>query len=123
MLLYLCEKCHKWQDVSFGVLLTNVWNNAMKSTPDAKIPDNMSYACPNGCGQMIQVKPEDKMTLYRQDVDISINGRLVQHRLLEDVYALLKEYSTTFPWETEMKDRADLLLERIGKVLSGRSKP
>lgn len=111
MLLYLCEKCHKWQDVSIGVFLTNAWNNAMKSTPDAKIPDNMSYACPNGCGQMIQVKPEDKIALFKEQATQDNNGQL-----LEDVYALLKEYSTTFPWETELKDRADSLLSRIAIV-------
>jgi hypothetical protein len=32
---------------------------------------------------------------------------------VKDVYALLWEYAATFPWETELKDRADLLLEHV----------
>lgn len=68
MLLYLCKKCHKWQDVSIQVFLTDTWNNAMKSVPNAKIPDPVGQPCPNGCGMMVQVKPEDKIAIFKEEI-------------------------------------------------------
>lgn len=120
MILYLCEKCHKWQDVSIHVFLTDTWNNAIKGMPSAKIPEPVSYPCSNGCGMMVQVKPEDKIALHKgQPVSVFVNGKPVNHykKLLEDAYALLKEYAETFHWETELKDRAGALLARIEKSL------
>jgi hypothetical protein len=39
----------------------------MKNIPDAKIPDHTVYPCPNGCGMMVQVKPKDKIVLFKEE--------------------------------------------------------
>jgi hypothetical protein len=72
MLLYICEKCHKWQDVSivnaFATLFENLGQavrNAGKNPP-VQFTEQI-VPCPNGCGKMIQVKPEDKIVLFKEE--------------------------------------------------------
>lgn len=124
MILYLCEKCHKWQDVSIGVFLTNTWNNAMKSVPDAKIPEPVGQPCPNGCGMMVQVKPEDKIALFKQDVDIRVDGKAVVNpveqlkyeSLLKDAVKLINLYAEAAPWEDGLAATKDHLLRCIDNL-------
>jgi len=57
MILYLCETCGKWLDISFARMFTN----ALKKIPGADISSGV--ACPNDCGLMHQVQATDKLCL------------------------------------------------------------
>ena len=57
MILYLCEICGKWLDISFARMLTN----ALKKIPGADMPSGV--ACPNGCGLMHQIQVTDRLCL------------------------------------------------------------
>jgi DNA-directed RNA polymerase subunit RPC12/RpoP len=69
MILYLCETCGKWLDMS----LTKFFASAFKSIP--KIEQPRGVACPNGCGLMHQVQATDKLCLVT-DIRSNASGHV-----------------------------------------------
>jgi hypothetical protein len=63
MILYICETCGVWKDVSFGRAIASAWNKALSQMPDAQIKEPIGEACPGGCGLMRQVQPADKLCI------------------------------------------------------------
>lgn len=62
MFLYVCPNCGRWQDVSFVKALTDVLNNVSKALGQPA-PEHPGYPCPAGHGLMIQVQPEDRVSV------------------------------------------------------------
>jgi hypothetical protein len=63
MILYLCETCGAWRDVSLGKALTDMWNKSFAQMPNAQIKEPVGEACPTGCGLMRQVQAADKLCI------------------------------------------------------------
>ena len=85
MVLYICETCGKWLDLSFAKL----FSDAFKSIPGVEQP--AGQACPNGCGMMRQIKPTDKLSIVEsvyQDSVGTINVEVEGKRYEGVLYAL-----------------------------------
>jgi len=61
VILYACEQCGVWQDISFAQELKKAWNTAMKSAPSAQIPADQGFPCPQGHGLMQHVTSQDRI--------------------------------------------------------------
>ena len=73
MLLYYCETCGHWQDVSLmqgfqKAILDGLFASAPAQQRDALLEAN-NFDCPNGHGQLVQVKPDDKIMLRPKQSD------------------------------------------------------
>lgn len=79
-----------------------------------KVPNKQESVEPQICIDSKLIAEQMKHTAEIKKLKSTIKE---QHELLEDTYALLKEYAETFHWETELKDRAGALLDRIRKSL------
>ena len=66
-MIYYCPSCGIWQDVAFAQVIKDAWNNAMKSTPDAQIPQG--YPCPQGCGMLKQLMVNDRIYVRPASVE------------------------------------------------------
>jgi len=58
-MIYYCHQCGAWIHVAFAQAFKDIWNNAMKATPDAQIPQG--YPCPHGHSMMTQLQPSDRI--------------------------------------------------------------
>lgn len=130
--IYICDNCHTWQPPPVAESLNSLFDTIKGISTNANFtPKPLEVSCSKGCGRMREVTTEDKIALFKQPSGFVVFppdytfAECMRHqkelraesaqreKLLEDVYALLKEYAETFPWETELKDRADSLLARI----------
>lgn len=62
MVLYICETCGRWQDVSLAVTIVNAWNNAFAKV---RVPthEEEGVPCPTGCGLMRLVTASDRLMI------------------------------------------------------------
>lgn len=66
MVLYICEHCGRWQDVSLAVTIVNAWNNAFAKV---RVPthEEEGVPCPTGCGLMHLVTASDRLVIQAAD--------------------------------------------------------
>ena len=84
MILYICERCGRWMDVS----LTTLFTNAFKKIPGVEMPQGQ--ACLNGCGLMRQVLSTDKLCILSDirshatgHIEIEYEGKRYRGELFE----------------------------------------
>lgn len=64
-MIYYCKTCGTYQDVALTQVLKDAWNNAMKSSPGARIPQG--YPCPFGHGMLVQLQVGDRIRVESND--------------------------------------------------------
>lgn len=69
MILYICELCGKWLDVSLSKMIAD----AFKKIPG--IEQQSGQACPSGCGLMRRVEMADRLCII-EDIRSSAAGRI-----------------------------------------------
>ena len=68
MVIYYCKICGMHQDIALAKYLKDAWNSAMKSRPDAQIPQG--YPCPSGHdGLMVQLQPGDRIRVEAKTIE------------------------------------------------------
>lgn len=71
MILYICEQCGRWQDVSIAQAITNAWNNAIGEGLKVPAHKQQGVACPEGCGLMRLINASDRLAIRPEEEEAS----------------------------------------------------
>jgi hypothetical protein len=68
MILYVCEKCGKWQDVSIAKVVAAMWNSTIGLYRNimAPSPDEHAVRCPTCQSVMSLVDPSDRLVVVKE---------------------------------------------------------
>lgn len=130
--IYICDNCHTWQPPPVAESLTSLFDTIKGISTNVNFtPKPLDVSCSKGCGKMREVTTEDKIALFKQPSGFvvfppdytfaecmrhqkELRAELAQRdKILESAYALLLEYTETFPRETELNGRAQPLLNHV----------
>jgi len=87
MLLYMCTKCGKWQDVT----LSKAFQNALATFAQSSLEET-GVLCPEGHGAMIAVQPTDRIALFEPQAFEVHNMLIIDRREIKSVLLRLKIY-------------------------------
>jgi hypothetical protein len=63
ILLYICERCGRWQEASLGKAIVDAWNNAF-NTLKVETVEKSGVPCPVGHGLMRMVTADDRLAAW-----------------------------------------------------------
>ena len=67
-MIYSCEKCGRWQDVSLTKAFSDIFANVARSF-NMQQPEEIGYPCPAGHGLMRVLQFEDRIFVRPATVD------------------------------------------------------